>query len=533
MAGTAYGTCLNVNINVCICKCWFWHCCIIDTAVILLISVIFVLSFYSSNSISCAVYVPEKNQVNKGSSKPTTNGNKTETDAKKNQEISHQTTLEISQDSNVSTTSEVKGQTTESVKKDDTQCGDEADSTTDAAKDHGSETTESMPVTKSNESAESDNSESQTENVDMPIAPSLPDSSKGAQKEDTPQERMDVDQSSADDLSKSAAKSDDKGDQVLSADQDCSTICNTDAMESEISGTGSSVSADLDNLSTDAKNMTSDFGGHKVTTIVEEEGEKSEDEGVESDLDEDEDETQPLVSPVAEQDKVLREELIKQQREREGYSTLQNEEGTIPELDSIEHELDQGDSPTANTEPSVDVANASDVTPEVDSSVAMETETSSTTNAKIASPQSDETDQKKTSPAEEEPAVTASSDVDDAHAPAEEPESFVDFSSGLFAHNLSGASLVPDITECVHETSKSQEELKVIQAEGIEIRMKSGEDLSVSVERSESQQSASSSDDVKLKSDSEANGLSKVSSATDATATKQMDYDKTNLEGEY
>lgn len=478
---------------------------------------------YSSSSISCAVYVPEKNQVNKELSKPTTNGNKTETDAKENQETT--------QDSNVSTTSEVKGQTTESVKKDDTQCGDKADSTTDTGKDHVSETTESMPVTKSTESVELESSENQTKNVDMPVAPSLPDSSEGTQKEDTPQEKMDVDQSAADDLSKSAAKSDDKVDQVLSADQD--STCNTDAMESEISGTGSSVSAGLDDLSTDAKNMTSEFAGQKVTTIVEEEGEKSEDEGVESDLDEDEDETQPLVSPVAEQDKVLREELIKQQREREGYSTLQNEEGALPESDSIEHELDQGASPAANTDSSVDVANASDVTPEVDSSVAMDTETSSTTNAKITSPQSDETDQKTTSPEDEKPTVKTSSDANDAQAPTEELESFVDFSSGLFAHNLSGASLVPDISECVHETSKSQEELKAIQAEGIEIRMKSGEDLSVSVERSESQQSASSSDDVKLRADSEANGLSKVSSATDATATKQMDYDKTNLEGEY
>ena len=485
---------------------------------------LFVL-FSSSNDVtSCPVYVPDKKQdrsspkvdvikqaaaeTTKKDSVVATNGEKKSTD---NQELSSETTLKSVEESD--NASEVKGQ--ESVQK------DEMDSTSGGGKDHGnnasgSETGESVPITSDKKSHDL---EDKSKDVDLPMesgesAPCASDAS--------PQESMDVEEESsatAGNVTKSAAaaaeSTDSKdADQSVSTDQQKDSAT-TDAMDSEVSETSGSVEP---STTDDAKNFTSEFKGHEVTTIEEEEGEKSEDEGVESDLDEEEeqDEERPLVAPAGEQKPVLREELVRE-REMEGYSTFVNED--LAGSDSTEQKLDQ--TGEVKGEPSTEEGSDGK-----SFHVDMETDTSSTTNANNASaPQSDDKAKTLSSSTEKTPdqGESAGSKEDDAVK-----QNFVDFSSGLFANNLSNASMVPDITECVPESCDSKEELKAIQAEGVEIRKKSGDELSF--EGSDGQKKENS--EVQ-KTEANTNGVSKTASATDATAEKEMDYNKTNLEGEY
>ncbi|XP_072029090.1 LOW QUALITY PROTEIN: oxidation resistance protein 1-like [Amphiura filiformis] len=504
----------------------------------------------SNDVTSCPVYVPEKNQIKKGLAKKdtkkdadpvkdimaTTNGEKTTG----NQELRSETTLKTEQE--LGKTSEVKGQECDIVQT------DKADSTADdAAKDHGNSgdvTNESMPLTSDEKSQET---EDQSKNVDLPMDPGLPESRGGAPSggDASPQESMDVEDSSSpatvvDNLSKtataaiaeSAESKDSVADQSLSTDQEKDSR-RLSMQDSEVSGTESS----LEHSGTDdAKNVTSDLKGQEVTTIAEEEGEKSEDEGVESDLDEEEeqDEERPLVGPADEKKPVLRDELV-MQREMEGYSTLLNED--LPGSDSVEEKLAQtsdGDADSAQAKGQPSKEGTDDVQPSVVFSVAMETDTSSTTNANNTSaPQSDDQVKTQTSSSEQTSNDVTQTDQDGKPENSDEDgatvkQDFVDFSSGLFAHNLSYASLVPDITECVQESCDAKEELKAIQAEGIEIRKKSEDELSR--DRSDSQKTEKTESGETEKSDAETNGGSRMRSATDGTAQKQMDYDKTNLE---
>ena len=523
------------------------------------------------------MYVPEKNQDNRTTSEKdvtsSTEGGvleKSDDSAKPNQELSSKISDDITQGENVQKDSE--SSEADAVKKNETGevKGDkdadlappksdddvvEPDSTTETTGDifkcqddpevEGQENepvkTESLPLTSSDDSS-SQVTKDKTEDIDdgdLQIASSTPEPPKdddmgvvsgdGTNTGDPPQESMEI-QEADDSSSKSATD-------VENSDQQ------TDDQPKELTTTTTPPSSNDE--SPEGQTEGDELTLKKREDGVQNEDDKSEDEGVESDLDLDEDEeTQPLVSPTVDHDTVLSEEQLNQ-RQLAGYSTLDNDdESAVPGSASDEKLNSQADVGEETGEGIAEVAQTS-------SSVAMDTETSpddkKTDVPPVPTNEIDNESVEKPDAGAETTEAAQDKAADDDVAP-EHKKDFVDFSSGLFADNLSGASLVPDITECMQEVC--EEELSAIKAKGVEIRRKSADELEeggstlgdiseasatgVTAEKPVESAAEEKTEETKTQTKTETDGsVTKVSSATDATASKEMNYNKTNLDGEY